>query len=562
MELNQGRATAPRPVPRRWGSALLLLLGAVGPAPAVAQEFPTLPDGRPCRRFAVEFTGDRPPGWSPLPPCEGVEAAAPNPRTNGHTPGGDEGRGDTGRGEPATPPRTDASAGRRGASQGDSRSVGLTNDGRLVSGVRIEESEQLRYVPSEVRGRDGGRFWGTRELVDFIERLARHTARQNRGAPLSIGELSAREGGSIPGHRSHQAGRDFDVAFFLRDERGRRAVARDFVRIGEQGVSRRRRGGRLRFDAEANWKLVAALLADRRVNVQFIFVAEHLQWLLLEEAARQRAPYELIQRARAALREPEEHAHDNHFHIRIFCARNDFPRCRDDAPRTPLYGHRRRGRGEMARARQRARRLGLGTHRAAVTALRRTPPSRWTREIRGMSPSYLQWPVTRGYYNRGFGFTREDHPDIPHNGVDVGAPQGSVVRASADGLVVYAAEFRSFGNVVFLVHKNGWVTTYAHNLRNTVIAGELVRRGHPIGLVGSTGISRGPHVHYEMRDRGHVRDPEELLRGVRRWTDSHGPPQRLVSTVPEAGEDAGEERRAPVRLPTRIESADDPPEDD
>jgi murein DD-endopeptidase MepM/ murein hydrolase activator NlpD len=301
-------------------------------------------------------------------------------------------------------------------------------------------------------------------------------------------------------------------------------------------------------------------LSDPRTNVQFVFVAEHLQWLLLDAATRQRTPYELLQRARQAFREPEEHSHDNHFHVRVFCAPNDRPRCRDEGVVWPPYGHRRRPRGELARARTRATRLGLGTNATAVAAMRRPPPRGWLEVIPGASPSYLGWPVTKGYYNRGFGFTREDNPDVPHNGIDIGAPEGSVVRASADGLVVFAGEFRSYGNVVFLVHKNGWVTNYAHCQRTTVRPGELVRRGQPIALLGNTGVSRGPHVHYEYRVHGHVRDPEPVMRGIRRWTDEHGPPRRIESSAPRDGEVEGETepvRRVPVRVPTRTDEGEE-----
>jgi len=524
------------------GALLLLVPGAQAPSAVFAQEAFT--GASRCTEFAVVFDGPAPPGWIAPPPCADVE-----PETRPAAPP---------REAPRTPPPTPNGQRRGETVSAESRSVGLTSDGGLLGGVRLGEGQLVRYVPSEVHGRDGGRFWGTAELVELVGRVAGEMHRHYPSTPMSVGELSAERGGSVPGHRSHQAGRDADIAFYMRDENGRRVLPDTLVGIGDRGWSTRGPQGRLQFDAEANWRLVAALLADPRINVQFIFVAEHVQWMLLDEAENQRAPHELIQRARALMHEPEDNPHANHFHVRIFCARNDRPRCRDDAPLRPLYGHRRREVGELRAAHQRSEQLGLGTERAGVVLLREAPPRRWLDAIRGGAPRALQWPVARGHFNRGFGYTREDNPDIPHNGIDIGAPPGSVIRAAADGLVVFSGEFRSFGNAVFLLHKNGWVTFYVHNERNTVAPGELVRQFQPIALLGNTGISRGPHLHFEFRVGGQPRDPEEVVVGVRRWTDTHGPPERIGPTDPPADQaNPPEQPHVPVRIPLRLPSHTD-----
>jgi murein DD-endopeptidase MepM/ murein hydrolase activator NlpD len=93
---------------------------------------------------------------------------------------------------------------------------------------------------------------------------------------------------------------------------------------------------------------------------------------------------------------------------------------------------------------------------------------------------------------------------------------GAAVRASAAGIVVYSDNIlEGYGNCVIIVHPNGWITTYAHNLRNTVQPGWRVKRGERIALIGSTGASWGPHLHYELRRWGNLIDPAPYLRGNR-----------------------------------------------
>lgn len=161
----------------------------------------------------------------------------------------------------------------------------------------------------------------------------------------------------------------------------------------------------------------------------------------------------------------------------------------------------------------RARRLGLGTRKAASRLLRARPPAGWVRAA-GPPPRRLLWPVASGRYIRGFGYVRKHRPELIHNGVDIGAPEGSVVRAAAAGIVAYSDNgIRGFGNCVLIVHGNGWVTLYAHNQRTTVQPGWRVTRGERIALVGSTGISRMPHLHFELRRAGRAVDPLSLFDG-------------------------------------------------
>ena len=79
---------------------------------------------------------------------------------------------------------------------------------------------------------------------------------------------------------------------------------------------------------------------------------------------------------------------------------------------------------------------------------------------------------------------------------------------AAPGIVAYSGdEVPGYGNMVMVVHPGGWVTMYAHNSANYVVAGERVPAGGVLAELGSTGISRGPHVHFELRHQGKVIDP-------------------------------------------------------
>jgi hypothetical protein len=85
----------------------------------------------------------------------------------------------------------------------------------------------------------------------------------------------------------------------------------------------------------------------------------------------------------------------------------------------------------------------------------------------------------------------------PHNGLDFTAPIGSPVYATGDGVVMYTG-FSTYGNVIYLDHGFGFETRYAHLTKYIVEPGQFVKRGQVIGYVGNTGLSHGPHLHYEV----------------------------------------------------------------
>jgi murein DD-endopeptidase MepM/ murein hydrolase activator NlpD len=179
----------------------------------------------------------------------------------------------------------------------------------------------------------------------------------------------------------------------------------------------------------------------------------------------------------------------------------------------------------------RALQLGIGDTAKARWLLSSRPPASLVSAASGVAPRDLLWPVVGGTFGRGFGFTRRVRPEIPHNGVDIGAPTGAIVRAAADGLVVYSDNgLRGYGNCVIILHKNGWLSLYAHAQQTTVQAGYQVQRGERIALVGQTGYAWGPHLHFELRDNGRLRNPERLLVG-RKSSELNGPSVELSEPV-------------------------------
>jgi murein DD-endopeptidase MepM/ murein hydrolase activator NlpD len=100
-----------------------------------------------------------------------------------------------------------------------------------------------------------------------------------------------------------------------------------------------------------------------------------------------------------------------------------------------------------------------------------------------------------------------------HSGIDLSSSPGTPIRATADGIVSHSGWTANSGYVVVLEHGCGFSTIYAHNKKNAVKLGEKVKRGETIGYVGSTGKSTGPHVHYEIWEKGKSVNPKKYLQG-------------------------------------------------
>ncbi|MCF8720852.1 M23 family metallopeptidase [Nitrospina gracilis] len=119
------------------------------------------------------------------------------------------------------------------------------------------------------------------------------------------------------------------------------------------------------------------------------------------------------------------------------------------------------------------------------------------RSLLGSTPSI--WP-TRGWVTSGFGYRKSPFTGLPekHEGLDIASRKGSEIRATADGKVITAGRQYGYGNLVEIDHGYGVITRYGHNSKNMVKVGDSIERGDLIALVGNTGRSTGPHVHYEI----------------------------------------------------------------
>jgi murein DD-endopeptidase MepM/ murein hydrolase activator NlpD len=117
---------------------------------------------------------------------------------------------------------------------------------------------------------------------------------------------------------------------------------------------------------------------------------------------------------------------------------------------------------------------------------------------------------TAGWLSSNFSLSRF-HPILhyarPHEGIDVSAPMGAPIVAPAGGVVQRVTWETGYGNVLEIDHGDGMITKYAHCSKIVVRPGQKVRRGQIIANVGSTGLSTGPHVHYEIHVNGKVVDP-------------------------------------------------------
>ena len=171
---------------------------------------------------------------------------------------------------------------------------------------------------------------------------------------------------------------------------------------------------------------------------------------------------------------------------------------------------------------ERATSLGLATSAGtSAPAVRRVlverPRDAWVAEAGAAAPD-LAWPVDGGRVWRGFGMhagivvrhghvthTRRQHP---HDGIDIGAPEGTPILAANAGLVVYSDNgLTGYGNAILIVHADASATLYGHCVATFVVAGQHVERGEVIAAVGDTGLAHGAHLHFELHVDGRAVDP-------------------------------------------------------
>jgi murein DD-endopeptidase MepM/ murein hydrolase activator NlpD len=130
---------------------------------------------------------------------------------------------------------------------------------------------------------------------------------------------------------------------------------------------------------------------------------------------------------------------------------------------------------------------------------------------RNALPSAL--PVGAGFFSSNFGWRIDPFTGMRamHEGVDFMAPIGAPITAAAGGIVVNSDYHQGYGNMVEIDHGNGLISRYAHASKRLVKEGDVVLRGQKIGEVGTTGRSTGPHLHFEVLNRGVPQNPTRYL---------------------------------------------------
>jgi hypothetical protein len=163
---------------------------------------------------------------------------------------------------------------------------------------------------------------------------------------------------------------------------------------------------------------------------------------------------------------------------------------------------------------------------------------------------YWKWPSTCRIINSRYGpRTRPTKgASTNHGGIDIGASFGTPVLASKGGKVTIAGWSGGYGNLVEIAHRNGWSSRYGHNSALLVSPGQRVRQGQPIALVGSTGVSTGPHIHFEIRHNGGTLNPLSFL--------GQGFANGGIATKPSIFGEAGAEMAIPLSRDKRDRALD------
>jgi murein DD-endopeptidase MepM/ murein hydrolase activator NlpD len=122
-------------------------------------------------------------------------------------------------------------------------------------------------------------------------------------------------------------------------------------------------------------------------------------------------------------------------------------------------------------------------------------------------------PITKGWMSSAFGHRTDPFTGriANHEGVDFAGKDGSNIVAVASGVVTWSGVRSGYGNMIELNHNGGFMTRYAHNKENIVKVGDIVKKGQTVALMGSSGRSTGPHVHFEVYKHGRAVDPATYI---------------------------------------------------
>jgi penicillin-insensitive murein endopeptidase len=217
-------------------------------------------------------------------------------------------------------------------------SIGTPSHGVLIDGAEIpRDTPGLHWL------RDNGRHWAAPRFAAAIERAAARVAQERPGAVLRVGDLSTRTGGGpLPPHFSHRSGMDADLLFYVTTLDGAPVESPGFVHVGADGLARDEARERwLRFDVDREWRLVRALVEDPEARIQWLFVSDVVQAMLVEWALASGDPPETIHRALAMMAQPSPGGvHDDHIHVRSACSPDEeVSGCTPRGPRRPWLAY-------------------------------------------------------------------------------------------------------------------------------------------------------------------------------------------------------------------------------
>ena len=307
---------------------------------------------------------------------------------------------------PAAPLRPDPFA----VSPSRSTSLGSPADGSLLGGI-LAPAQGPGFVADPRKL--AARRYGTVETVRAVVRAFAEVEQRYPGSVAWLGDISAKRGGPIRGHRTHQAGRDVDVSFYLLDEAGqpRTPVVTFFDQQGRAVDFRDLKDPNddvpLRLDVRRTWALVQALLEDPDpdARVQRILLAAHLHELLRAEGERQGAPAPTLARFEEVSCQPRWAPHDDHLHVRFFCSAEDIDRGCTDL--RPVYAWRiaeLRRQGARPRLAEPGRRRKTGRTRSVAEARAAAGP---------MDEAVERWLDRRETWMREGPARRPCRPDSP-----------------------------------------------------------------------------------------------------------------------------------------------------
>lgn len=217
-----------------------------------------------------------------------------------------------------------------------SLSIGTTKDGFIV-GCRSMPVVGAHHRILDVQA-ERGTACGTDEVVAALLKAAREVAHKAKGGVLTLGNLGMVGGGDIPWSISHNSGRDADIGLYLLGPDGEQVIPGDFVAVDRRGRGEWQ-GTPVRLDTPRTWKMIRSLLTNRGIEIQWLFVADHVKDRLLDHARKRREPARIQKKAAQAMAQPGwKNPHDDHIHLRAYCSRDDLLEgCRDWGSNRPWY---------------------------------------------------------------------------------------------------------------------------------------------------------------------------------------------------------------------------------